>query len=247
MTEIWLVLGGSSPIARAFARHAVACGDRVILAGRDRADLEASAADLGVRGGATVPVLDCDARDHARHADVVAQALHLAGSSPLGVFVAFGDMPDQSAAEHNWDTSWRTLDVNFVGVVSLLNRFALEAETRRTGRVVVITSVAGDRGRLKNYIYGAAKAGLATYLEGLRARLHRAGIPVTTVKPGFVDTAMTWGMSGLFLVASPETAARICYSASKKGRDVVYAPRFWWIIMTIIRHIPERIFKKLDI
>jgi len=112
---------------------------------------------------------------------------------------------------------------------------------------VALGSVAGDRGRLKNYVYGAAKAGLHTYLQGLRARGVRSGVQVVTVKPGFVDTAMTWGLPGMFLVASPDAIAAACLSAVAKKRDVIYAPFFWWGIMTIIRHIPERIFKKLNI
>jgi len=120
-------------------------------------------------------------------------------------------------------------------------------EAQRQGRVVALASVAGDRGRIKNYVYGSAKAGLATYLQGLRARLFRAGVSVTTVKPGFVDTAMTFGLPGMFLVADPADIARSCLKAAERGKDVIYAPFFWWAIMTIIRHIPERIFKRLGV
>ncbi|HEX2114477.1 MAG TPA: SDR family NAD(P)-dependent oxidoreductase, partial [Alphaproteobacteria bacterium] len=109
------------------------------------------------------------------------------------------------------------------------------------------SSVAGDRGRIKNYVYGSAKAGLSAYLQGLRARLFRSGVTVTTVKPGFVDTAMTFGLPGMFLVASPESVARACLAAARRGREEVYVPFFWWGIMTIIRNIPERIFKRLSI
>lgn len=247
MSACWLILGASSAIARAFARHAAMQGDEVILAGRDLADLEASAADAVLRGAPASHVLDFDARDHASHPAFAAQANELAGARELRVFLAFGAMPGQAEIDVDWDKAWATLDTNFVGAVSVLQALAPHLEARKAGRVVAIGSVAGDRGRLKNYVYGAAKAGFATYLQGLRARLFRAGIAVTTVKPGFVDTAMTWGLPGMFLVASPESVAAACHQAARKGAEEIYVPFFWWGIMTIIRNIPERIFKKLSI
>jgi decaprenylphospho-beta-D-erythro-pentofuranosid-2-ulose 2-reductase len=247
MSACWLVLGASSAIARAFARHAAARGDAVILAGRDRADLETSAADALIRGAPAVETLDFDARDHAGHPVIAARAVEIAGERPLCVFLAFGAMPSQAEIDADWREAWTTLDTNLVGAVSILQALAPHLEVRRTGSVIALSSVAGDRGRLKNYVYGAAKAGLTTYLQGLRARLFRAGVSVTTVKPGFVDTAMTWGLPGMFLVASPESVAAACYAAAKKGKEEIYVPFFWWGIMTIIRNIPERIFKKLSI
>ena len=115
------------------------------------------------------------------------------------------------------------------------------------GTVVGVASVAGDRGRIGNYVYGAAKAGFATYLSGLRNRLTRAGGHVVTVKPGFVDTSMTWGLPGMFLVASPEKVAEDILKAARKKRNVIYTPFFWRFIMLIIIHIPEFIFKKMKI
>ena len=247
MSACWLVLGASSAIARAFARAAAAQGDEVILAGRDLADLEANAADAALRGAPVAHALDFDARDHASHAAFAARANEIAGAKPLCVFLAFGAMPEQAEIDADWNQAWTTLDTNFIGAVSVLQALAPHLEARGSGRVVAITSVAGDRGRLKNYVYGAAKAGFATYLQGLRARLFRAGVNVTTVKPGFVDTAMTWGLPGMFLVASPEKVAAACHVAARKGTEEIYVPFFWWGIMTIIRNIPERIFKKLGI
>lgn len=247
MSECWLVLGASSAIARAFARHAARAGDMVILAGRDSDDLAATATDIAIRGPGAAHTLQFDARDHARHSDVLAHAAELAGDLPLSVFLAFGAMPSQAEIDSDFAVAWTVLDTNFVGAVSVLQAIAPVLEQRKAGRIVALSSVAGDRGRLKNYVYGAAKAGLTTYLQGLRARLYRVGVSVTTVKPGFVDTAMTWGLPGMFLVASPETVAATCYVAAKKGKEEIYVPFFWWGIMTIIRNIPERIFKKLSI
>ena len=118
-------------------------------------------------------------------------------------------------------------------------------EAQRGGCVVIVGSVAGDRGRRKNYLYGSAKAGLARYAEGLRARLHPWGATVTVVKPGFVDTAMTWGVPGMFLVATPEACARAMLRAADRGVATLYVPFFWRYIMLIIQHIPAQVMKKL--
>jgi decaprenylphospho-beta-D-erythro-pentofuranosid-2-ulose 2-reductase len=245
--EIWLVLGASSAIARAFARVAAMEGADVILAGRDRDDLEKSAADLALRSGRRVTVLDFDALDYGSHAAVIRRAREDAGDGVLNLFLAFGTMPSQAEIDRDAKLAFRTIESNYVGAVSVLQAAAPVLEAQQRGAVVALSSVAGDRGRIKNYIYGSAKAGLSAYLQGLRARLFRSGVTVTTVKPGFVDTAMTFGLPGMFLVAQPETVARACLAAARKGREEIYVPFFWWGIMTIIRHIPERIFKRLSI
>jgi short-subunit dehydrogenase len=243
--ETWLVLGASSAIARAFARAAAASGADIVLAGRDRADLEAIAADLRIRSGGDAEVLDFDAADIASHGAFAERVAAL--GRPVDLFLAFGTMPSQEAIDRDAALAERTIRVNYLGAVSVLQALAPLFERRAGGRIVALSSVAGDRGRLKNYVYGSAKAGLGTYLQGLRARLHRAGVSVTTVKPGFVDTAMTFGLPGLFLLASPEAVAQACLTAARRGADEIYAPAFWWAIMTIIRAIPERIFKRLNI
>jgi len=242
---VWLVLGGSSSVARAFARIAAEDGADVILAGRDTEDLGRTAGDVSVRTGRRAEVLAFDAEDLASHAAFAAEAVRRAGA--LNVFLAFGAMPEQDEIDADFRLAERTIAVNYTGAVSVLHRLAPHLEAQGDGHVVVLSSVAGDRGRLRNYVYGSAKAGLNAYLQGLRARLFRKGVSVTTVKPGFMDTDMTWGLDGMFLVASPEQAARACLNAAKKSRHVVYVPFFWWGIMTIIRHIPEFIFKKMNI
>jgi short-subunit dehydrogenase len=245
MTETWLILGASSAIGRAFAREAARRGADVVLAGRDAGDLTRSAADIGISSGRLVSVAAFDAVDTASHADLVARIAALPGM--VNVALLFGIMPDQAAMDADVSQALCCIETGFVGAVSVLHRLAPELEKRRGGVVVGFGSVAGDRGRLKNYVYGAAKAGLHTYLAGLRNRLGRSGVHVMTVKPGFVDTAMTFGLPGMFLVAQPEAVARICLDAAAKRRDVVYVPWFWWGIMSIIRAVPERIFKRLSI
>jgi decaprenylphospho-beta-D-erythro-pentofuranosid-2-ulose 2-reductase len=243
----WLVLGASSAIARAFARAAAAEGADIILAGRDRDDLDKAAADIAIRTGRRASVADFDALDYASHAAVIDKARAEAGSGTLNVFLAFGTMPSQAEIDADSRLAFRTIESNFTGAVSILQAAAPVLEAQKRGAVIALSSVAGDRGRLKNYVYGSAKAGLSAYLQGLRARLFRSGVSVTTVKPGFVDTAMTFGLPGMFLVASPEAVARACLVAARRGREVLYVPFFWWGIMTIIRNIPERIFKRLSI
>ena len=244
--QTWLVLGASSAIARAFARLAARRGDGVILAGRDREDLETLAKDLAVRGAASAHVLRFDALDMAAHGDFARDCRRLAPGR-LSVFLAFASMDDQASVDAEPDLALATINAGFTGAVSVLHRLAPELEAQEGGHVIALGSVAGDRGRRKNYVYGAAKAGLHTYLQGLRARLLRHGVTVTTVKPGFVDTAMTFGRPGLFLVATPRAVAEAALDAALKHRDEVYAPRFWALIMLIIKLIPERVMKRLDI
>ena len=247
----WLVLGASSSVARAFARLVAGRGAAVLLAGRDTDDLERSAADLRARHGVSAHVLPFDARERATIAALVAHCRDLPAGT-LDVFLAFGSMPEQAAMEADPTLAVATIEATYTGAVEVLLGLAPLLEVGRQGNqtpghVVVLGSVAGDRGRLKNYVYGSAKAGLATFTAGLRNRLFRSGVLVTTVKPGFMDTAMTWGLPGLFLVAKPEDAASAILRAALKGKEVVYTPVFWALIMLIIRLIPERIFKKLSI
>ncbi len=155
-------------------------------------------------------------------------------------------MPDQQAMDADFGLVLHTIGVNYVGAVSLLNRLAPHLEAQGGGRVVVLSSVAGDRGRLKNYVYGSAKAGLHAFAQGLRARLFRAGVQVTTVKPGFIDTAMTFGMKTGPLMASPEACARACLRQARRGREVAYYPPVWRLIMLIIKHIPEPLMKRMS-
>lgn len=239
----WLVLGASSAVARAFARLVAEQGADVILAGRDLEDMERTAADLRVRGSGLIEVRNFDALDQASHGPFVTSL----PEGPLDVFVGFGLMHPQDELERDPELAQAVIAVNFLGVVSLLSRLAPRLATRGSGRIVVLSSVAGDRGRPSNYIYGSSKAGMNAYLQGLRARLAAKGVSVTTIKPGFLDTAMTFGLPGMFLVASPEACARACLRHVNRGRDVAYFPAFWWLIMAIIKAIPERLFKRLKL
>ncbi|HVZ27620.1 MAG TPA: SDR family NAD(P)-dependent oxidoreductase [Rhizomicrobium sp.] len=241
----WIILGGSSPIARAFARIAAVKGAGIILAGRDIEDLERTAADIRISTGMNASVIAFDAFALDSHAAAAAAMTQAPGE--ISVFLAFGVMLEQSEMDREPGRVADCIGGTFTGAASILHHLAGHLEKRGRGTIIALGSVAGDRGRLKNYVYGAAKAGLHAYLQGLRNRLGRHGLHVMTVKPGFVDTAMTWGAPGLFLVAAPEAIARICYRAAEKKRDIIYAPGFWRLIMLIIRSIPESLFKRLSI
>jgi short-subunit dehydrogenase len=243
--QTWLILGASSAIARALARQAAAAGADIILAGRDQADLSRTASDLSIAYGITATTRDFDATDTAAH---VAFAASLAGvSGVLNIALLFGIMPDQAAMDADPALALDCIATNLTGAISILHGLAPVLESRRSGTLIGFGSVAGDRGRLKNYIYGASKSALHTYLAGLRNRLGRAGVHVLTVKPGFVDTALTFGLPGLFLVATPDAVARAVLAAAARRRDIIYVPFFWRPIMTIIGAIPERAFKRLSI
>lgn len=245
MTEAWIILGASSAMARAFARRMAVRGSVLILAGRDLDDLARTAADLALRGAAAVHVEGIDIRARETFAPILARAA--AHDGPVSVAVFAGSMPPQARIEAEPHLMAAMVTDNFTGAAEFLLTLAPLMEQRGEGAVVGVGSVAGDRGRIGNYAYGAAKAGFQTFLSGLRNRLGRSGVHVMTVKPGFVDTAMTWGLDGMFLVASPDDVARDIETGLKKRRNVIYTPWFWLVIMTVIRSVPERIFKKLSI
>lgn len=232
-------------MARAFARKTATEGCSVILTGRDMADLKTNAADCELRGAPSAKAMKFDARDPKTFQPIIEAAELTEGTLNVAVFVS--SMPDQADIDANPTLAADTIQDGFTGPIQFLHAFAPLMEERESGTVVGIASVAGDRGRIGNYVYGATKAGFATYLSGLRNRLNRKGGHVLTVKPGFVDTSMTWGLEGLFLVASPEMVADTIWKAALKKRNTIYVPFFWRYIMLIIRHIPEFIFKKMSI
>lgn len=244
MTQI-LIVGATSAMARGCAFAWAAQRQRLLLAGRDRDELERLAADLRVRYHTTVAVTDIDLDDPSPR-DAWLEALETEHGHVDGLLLAAGWMPDGDAMRRG-EPALRVLQRNFNGPVALLNAFADRCEQRKHGFIVGIASVAGDRGRQSNYVYGAAKGGLAIYLAGLRNRLAAVGVPVLTVKPGFVDTRMTFGLPGLFLVADPFRVGEVIVKAQAAGRNEIYVPGFWRLILLIIRNVPEFIFKRLKL
>ena len=245
MTDTWIILGASSAMGRAFARKAAEQGCDLVLAARDADDLARTAKDCELRGGGRVESITFDIRKPAGFQKILDAASTSDGMINAAVFV--GSMPPQSAIDADPALAGDTITDSFCGPVQFLLALAPVMEERGGGTVIGVGSVAGDRGRIGNYTYGAAKAGFHTFLSGLRNRLNRSGGHVVTVKPGFVDTAMTWGLPGMFLVAAPEAVAEDLWQAAKKRRNTIYTPWFWRYIMLIIRSIPEPIFKKMSI
>lgn len=245
MTQTWIILGATSSMARAFAREMAETGASLVLAARDLDEAKRMVPDLTARGAEDARAMRFDARDPASFKPIVDRVEAEPGEINVAVFV--GSMPSQAEIDADPGLIERVTIDNFTGPAQFLARVVPVMEARASGNVVGVSSVAGDRGRIGNYVYGAAKAGFSTYLSGLRNRLTRAGGHVVTVKPGFTDTSMTWGVEGMFLVASPEKVARDIARAVRKRRNVIYTPGFWWAIMTVIKLIPEAVFKKLSI
>ena len=245
MSQTWIILGATSTIARVFARSVAERGDSVILAGRDMDELERSAADCQSRGAPEARAVAFDARDIASFDAAISLAEAAEGTISAAVFV--GSMPPQEDMDADVSLIEGVVADSFTGPAAFLTRLAPLLEARGSGTVVGVGSVAGDRGRLGNYIYGASKAGFHTYLSGLRNRLGRSGVHVVTVKPGTVDTAMTWGMDALPFLAPPEKVAGDILRAVDKKKNTLYTPFIWWPVMTVIKSIPEGIFKKLKI
>ncbi|MFP4502956.1 MAG: SDR family oxidoreductase [Candidatus Hydrogenedentota bacterium] len=243
-----VILGGASTVAQALAHAYAQAGYALVLADIDFDEVTRIAADVAIRHGVRCIPHYLDATAYQTHEPFAITCAEDLGGTPGGVMLTLGYMPEQAHAQADFTLAQRAFDTNVTGSVSLLERFAAHFEQRGGGFVVGLSSVAGDRGRKANYIYGASKAAMSCYLSGLRNRLHGAGVQVLTVKPGFMDTKMTYGMDlpGP-LTAAPEAAARAIFRAQAKGKDVVYVSFPWRYIMMIIRSIPERQFKKMDI
>jgi len=241
-----LVLGATSAIAQATVRLLAARGASLYLVGRNAERLEAVAKDARTRGAAKVESEAMDLDDLTRHEALVERAATALGGLD-GALIAHGLLGDQKVAERSFSETEKVLRTNFLSAVSLLTPLANRFEAQKAGTLVVISSVAGDRGRQSNYVYGASKGALSVFLQGLRNRLARSGVAVVTVKPGFVDTPMTADLKKNALFASPETVARGMLRAADKGRNEVYLPGFWRLIMFIIRSIPEGVFKRMKL
>lgn len=245
MSETWIILGATSSMARAFVRALAERGDGLLLAGRDMGELESLARDCRLRGARMAESIGFDARKPKGFTTILNRAEQETGVLNAAIFV--GSMPDQAEIDADPALVDGTLADSFTGPARFLQMLAPMMEARGNGTIVGVGSVAGDRGRVGNYVYGAAKAGFATYLSGLRNRLGRKGVHVLTVKPGPVDTAMTWGLPSLPFMTTPEGVARDILNGVKKRRNVLYTAGIWRWVMLVIRSVPEPIFKKLSI
>ncbi|MDG4560994.1 MAG: SDR family oxidoreductase [Candidatus Competibacter sp.] len=240
-----LIVGASSAIAEAVARLFAAQGDMLYLVGRRAEALEAIAADLRVRGAARTQTEVMDANAIERHAALLDNADTALGGLDT-VLIAHGTLSDQTACQKSVALTFQELHTNALSVIALLTLIANRFEAQRSGMIAVISSVAGDRGRQSNYVYGTAKAAVSTFLSGVRQRLYKSGAQVVTIKPGFVDTPMTREFPKGLLWAKPEWVARDIVTAMEQGKDVVYTPRFWRVIIWIIKSLPEKNFKSFS-
>ena len=244
-----VIFGATSAIAQATARQLVAKGASLYCVGRNQAKLDAMLADLRVRAaeGQFVGGEQADINELSRHASLLASAEKALGGIDA-VLVAQGSLPDQKACESSPDLVLQEMYTNALSAISILSLAANKLEAQSAGVLAAISSVAGDRGRQSNYVYGAAKGMLTIYMQGLRNRLFKANVAVVTIKPGFVDTPMTVSFDKKGpLWASPETIARGIVRAMEEGKAEVYLPGFWRYIMFVIRHIPARIFNRMSL
>ncbi len=241
-----VIIGATSAVATETARCFALEGAELFIAGRSQEKLERLADDLRVRGAAVVHTGLFNARDLASHDQLLESAYHTLGEIDAAL-IAHGDLPDQTECQHSWIGTEQALATNFLSPVAFLTWLANYFEKRGTGNITAISSVAGDRGRQSNYIYGSAKGALSVFLQGLRNRLAPRGVSVTTIKPGFIDTPMTADIKKGPLFASAELVGTRVHKAMKRGDSVVYTPFFWRFIMLIIIHIPEFIFKRLKL
>ena len=239
-----LIVGASSGIAKPLARKYAEAGYDLYLAGRDLQVLDGLANDLRIRAQVDVQCFELDVTATESHEAFFATL----PVTPVGVISLVGYLGDQVVAQSDFSETRKIIETNFTGIVSILNIAANLLEAQLKGFIIGTSSVAGDRGRKSNYVYGSSKAGLAAYLSGLRNRLHDSNVQVLTVKPGFVATPMTVGMElPKRLTAQPEEVASSIYRAQQKGRSVLYTLWIWRWIMLVIRAIPEGIFKKTSI
>ena len=240
-----LIIGATSAIAQAVARLYAAQGASFFLIARNGPNLEIVAKDLQSRGALRVQNKQADLSNFSAHKSLIDEAHKALGGMLDIVLIAHGDNGDHAKGLDDFAEAQRVIAINYLSVVSLLTELAPHLKEQKSGSVAVISSVAGDRGRQSNFIYGSAKAGLSAYLSGYRALMHSFGVAVTTVKPGFVDTPMNSDRKKNFLWASPEQLGRGIVRAIHCRKGSVYLPKFWALIMLVVCAIPESIFKKL--
>lgn len=242
-----LLTGATSGIARAIAHRLAEDNCQLVLLARDFDEADRLRADLELRWSIQAEVRIFDATDTSSHRQIIDELMTAADLD--GAILCHGFMAEQSEAAESAELAKRTVDVNYTSYMTLCSALASHFQRQRKGFICAVSSVAGDRGRQSNFIYGSAKGALNVYLQGLRNAMHVHDMHVLTVKPGFVDTGMTWGLLNPDspLVASPEKVANDIVKAIRKRRNSIYTPWFWRWIMLIIRAIPETVFKRLKL
>ena len=241
-----LIIGATSAIAEATARQFAGRGTTLHLLARNAERLASMREDLLQRGAAAVSWAQLDANDIQRHEAILSAAQKTLGKIDV-VLIAHGTLSDQARCEASVTETLQEINTNALSSIALLTALANTLQAQGNGCLAVISSVAGDRGRQSNYVYGSAKAMLSTFMQGLRHRLHGDGIQVLTIKPGFVNSPMTAAFDKGPLWAEPDTIASGIVKAIDHGKQEVYLPFFWRYIMLLIRHVPERLFIRLSL
>jgi hypothetical protein len=241
-----LIVGATSAMAEACARLWAQRGDQIFLAARNAGQLQSVADDLKTRGAQRVGSKVFDANQFDQHAALLADATRFMDGLDT-VLIAHGTLTDQDRAQSDVQYALAEISTNGTSVVALMTLAGEQLAKQGRGAIAVISSVAGDRGRQSNYVYGSAKAMVSAFASGLRQRLAKKGVQVITVKPGFVDTPMTAHLKKGALWAKPDQVARDISAAIDKGKTIVYTPGFWRLIMLIIKHIPEAVFVKISL
>jgi decaprenylphospho-beta-D-erythro-pentofuranosid-2-ulose 2-reductase len=242
-----LIIGATSAIAEATARRYAKAKGRLYLIARNGERLATLATDLKIRGASSVDFAVLDVNDRSKHEQALEQATKTLGLIDV-VLLAHGTLGDQKSCEQDAEKALLEFETNAVSTLALLTRLANIFEKQHAGTIAAISSVAGDRGRPSNYVYGTAKAAITTFCEGLQARLFKSGVHVLIIKPGLVATPMTEGLSlPAMLVAEPDLVAADIVRAIEKKTDTLYTPWFWKYIMAIIIHVPTVLFKKANL
>ncbi len=237
-----LVIGATSAIAEATARIWAQRGDELFLVARNEDRLNLMIKDLKVRGASEVHSYSMDANNFDQHSSMLDKAFGVLGEIDI-VLIAHGTLSNQKECEHSVDLTMQEIKTNALSAIALLTHLANRFEIQENGTIAIISSVAGDKGRASNYIYGSAKAMVTTFTSGLRQRLYKSGVSVVTIKPGFVDTPMTAEFKKGLLWAKPIAVATKIVKAIDTRKDEVYVPMFWWAVMALIKFIPNKLFK----
>lgn len=241
-----LIVGATSAIATAAGRIFAQRGDRLFLAARNSERLAELSTDLKIRGAEAVGTLTLDLDDFAAHAGALTEANRYLQQIDVAL-LCHGVLPDQAAVETDFNLALRSINTNGLSVISLLTEIARSMSQQGCGTIAVITSVAGMRGRQPNYVYGAAKALVSVYLQGLRGRLHNHNVHVMDIKPGLVDSPMTARFEKGPLWSAPELIAEKIVRGIAAKKHTVYAPGYWRYIMYVVIAIPEIIFKRMKL
>jgi len=241
-----LIIGATSAIAENCARIWASKGDSIFLVARNKEKLEIIESDLKNLGSKNISSFLMDVNNFEDHKKMLEKAESTLEGINI-VLIAHGNLSDQEMCEKDVSKTVDEIKTNAISTIALLTEISNRFANNKSGIIAVISSVAGDRGRASNYVYGSAKAMVSTFASGLRQRLNKYNVSVVTIKPGFVDTPMTKNMKKGFLWAKPTAVAAKIVSGIENRKDEIYVPSFWRVIMFFIKLIPNFVFKKIHL